>query len=435
MLVKKRQPSVSNGGCRKQLGEMEIYMNKRMNRKKLNIGTYFLDDYACTENHVKELSECGIDFVVCMEDKRETLDLFLKYNVGAVVSHIVPFWWSAKKFNPPPGTMAEHNPIADYEKAAESFKDHPAIWGIDCGDEPSALDFKHYGKVMDSVNSRFENQFGYVNLYPNYATVAVNNAQETVSQLGVPTYDKYIEDYCKYVGTDYICYDFYVYSCNVPRMYQNLITVADACTKTGRSMWIVLQVNSHKEEKFISENQLRYQAYTAMAFGAENIIWACYTKGWWHNQVLDSEGNKTEQYDKLKKINAEIKSIADEYMKYRRCNTHFVGFGKDNSELDGVKYESQEQLDTGIFTDFKADGSCVVGEMAGRYDNSHALFVFAAGDSQDDSPNICNVTFNAGERKISLVGTDKDIVLNDNGNGSYSLSIPSNQAVIIKENY
>ena len=73
--------------------------------------------------------------------------------------------------------------------------------------------------------------------------------------------------------------------------------------------------------------------------------------------------------------------------------------------------------------------------MAGRYDNSHGLFVFAAGDSQDDSPQICNVTFNAGERKISLVGTDKDIVLNDNGNGSYSLSIPSNQAVIIKENY
>ena len=31
-----------------------------------------------------------------------------------------------------------------------------------------------------------------------------------------------------------------------------------------------------------------------MAFGAENIIWACYTAGWWQaNQVLDSQGNKT----------------------------------------------------------------------------------------------------------------------------------------------
>ena len=409
-------------------------MNKRMNRKKLNIGTYFLDDYACTEKHVKELSECGIDFVVCMENKRKTLDLFLKYNVGAIVSHIVPFWWSAKKFNPPPGTMAEHNPIADYIKAADDFTDHPAIWGIDCGDEPSALDFKHYGKVMECVNKRFDNQFGYVNLYPNYATVALNNEEETVSQLGVATYDKYIEEYCKYVGTDYICYDFYVYSCNVSRMYQNLIAVADACVKTGRSMWIVLQVNPHKEALFISENQLRYQAYTAMAFGTENIIWACYTKGWWHNQVLDSEGNKTQQYNKLKAINAEIKSIADEYMKYRRTSTHFVGFGENNPELENIKYESLDELNTGVFTEFRTDSPCVVGEMTSRDNNtSHALFVFAAGDSQDDSPHICNITFNAGEREISLVGVDKDAVLKNNGSGNYSVSVKSNRVVMLVE--
>ncbi|MBQ7915173.1 MAG: hypothetical protein IJ315_00110, partial [Firmicutes bacterium] len=71
-------------------------------------------------------------------------------------------------------------------------------------------------------------------------------------------------------------------------------------------MWIVLQVNSKHKEEWISENNLRFQAYTAMAFGAENIIWACYTAGWWHNQVLDEKGEKTQQYEKLKKVNGEI---------------------------------------------------------------------------------------------------------------------------------
>ena len=102
--------------------------------------------------------------------------------------------------------------------------------------------------------------------------------------------------------------------------------LSDACLRTGRSMWIVLQVNSSRPEEWTSENRLRFQAFSAMAFGAENIIWACYTAGWWHNQVLDSQGNKTEQYEKMKTVNAEIKTLGVPYMKYRRVSTHLVGF-------------------------------------------------------------------------------------------------------------
>ena len=53
-------------------------MNTRMNRNRLNIGTYFLRPYACSEAHVKDLADCGIDFVVCMQNDPKTLDLFTK---------------------------------------------------------------------------------------------------------------------------------------------------------------------------------------------------------------------------------------------------------------------------------------------------------------------------------------------------------------------
>ena len=68
--------------------------------------------------------------------------------------------------------------------------DHPAIWGIDTGDEPSALDFPYYGEVLKFVNKAFPKQFPYLNLYPNYAFVAKNSAQQTVNQLGAATYAK-----------------------------------------------------------------------------------------------------------------------------------------------------------------------------------------------------------------------------------------------------
>jgi len=410
-------------------------MNKRMDRSKLNIGAYFLDEYACTEEHIKAVKDCGIDFIVCMEDIREALDLFQKYEIGAIVSHIVPFWWSARQTEPP-GTMAENNPIDDYEKSAKGFTDHPAIWGIDCGDEPSALDFEHYGKVLECVNTKFPNQFGYVNLYPNYAMVAANDAEKTKSQLGVPTYDEYIAEYCKYVPTDYICYDFYVYATSVSRMYKNYISIADACRDTGRAMWIVLQLNSDKEEIYLTENNLRFQAYTAMAFGAENIIWACCTAGWWHHQIFDREGKKTEQYEKVKNVNAEIKAISDAYMKYRRTSTYFLGFGSDNPEIEGIPYDSYDVVNTGYFKDIRSDASVLVSDMVSRdATGRHAMFFAATNDWKDENPAHCTVTFNAVGHKLSLVATDSSAMLSNNGDGSYSLILNSNSAAIITEEW
>ncbi|MBQ9781356.1 MAG: hypothetical protein IJW00_10510 [Clostridia bacterium] len=406
-------------------------MNKRMDRSRLNIGVYHLKPYARTESHIKDLADCGIDFVVCMDNDRPALDLFHKYGVGAIVSGIVPGWWGGDGDNA--GKLAETNPMEKYEAAAKAYCDHPAVWGIDVGDEPSALDFPYYGKVIDYVNRAFPNQFPYLNLYPNYASVSQNNAQETVNQLGTATYPEHIQKYCENVPADYICYDFYLYSINVTKHYENLRVVADACRNTGRSMWIVLQVNSNKPAEWMSENNLRFQAYTSMAFGAENIIWACYTAGWWHNQVLDGEGNKTQQYDKLKKINAEIRTLADEYMKYRRVATHFVGM-KGHPDLQFVAQEAVDALSTGVFFDVKADNGAalVIGEMVNRnHDGSVALMVCAADDPRETDPKEYQITFRAPDRCVRALGGEGYKTVTHLGDGVYAVAIKSNEGVLI----
>lgn len=410
-------------------------MNKRMDRNRLNIGVYHLKPYARTEAHIKDLADCGIDFVVCMDNDRPALDLFHKYGVGAIVSGIAPKWWGG--FGDNAGKLAETNPMETYEAAAKAFTashaDHPAIWGIDVGDEPSALDFPYYGRVMDYMSRAFPNQFPYLNLYPNYASVSQNTADETTSQLGTATYEEHIRRYCENVPMDYICYDFYLYSINVTKHYENLRVVADACRNTGRSMWIVLQVNSNKPAEWMSENNLRFQAYTSMAFGAENIIWACYTAGWWHNQVLDGEGNKTQQYDKLKKINAEIRTLADEYMKYRRVSTHFVGFD-GHPDMAAVQQEAVPSLSTGVFFDVKADNGAplVVGEMVNRNaDGSVALMVCAADDPHETDPKEYQITFRAPDRCVRALGGDGYKTVTELGDGVYAVAVKSNEGVLI----
>ena len=61
-------------------------MNKRMDRSRLNIGAYILQPYARGERQIRGIRECGVDFIVCMGNDRDALDLFAKYGVGADVS-------------------------------------------------------------------------------------------------------------------------------------------------------------------------------------------------------------------------------------------------------------------------------------------------------------------------------------------------------------
>lgn len=404
----------------------------RMDRSRLNIGTYHLRPYATSEQHVSDLADCGIDFVVCMQDDRKTLDLFQKYGVGAVITGTLPGWWGGEGDNA--GTFERTHPMITYEKAASRFTDHPAIWGIDIGDEPSALDFPYYGKVFERVDELFLNQFPYLNLYPNYASIASNDGKQTVNQLGTRSYAEHISKYVNNVPSDYICYDFYVYTSTVQRAYDNLRIVADACRDTGRSMWIVLQVNSNKPELWITPNQLRFQAYTAMAFGAENIIWACYTAGWFHNQVLDEKGNKTEQYDKLKMVNAEIRRLGDPYMKYRRLSTSFVGF-EGTEWLKGVDVTTVPSHNDGVFCDLcTQDGSpLVVGSMVNRKGKRHhAVMVCATDDPYDASPQEHTLVFKAPGKKVVAWGTEGRINVRKNKDGQYCLPLPSNYAVFIE---
>ena len=195
-------------------------------------------------------------------------------------------------------------------------------------------------------------------------------------------------------------------------------------------MWIVLQVNSKDPAKWISLNQLRFQAYTAMAFGAENIIWACYTAGWWDNQVVDENGEKTEQYDKLQAMNAELRAMGDAYMRFRRTSTHFLGF-VGSPDLAGVQQAPIDELNTGVFQQVRGQ-NIVVGEMTSRTnDGATALMLAAADDPQDVAPKTNTVTFRAYERKISLVTPQGTTELTPDADGVYHIELCSNAGALV----
>ena len=402
----------------------------RYDKSKLNIGAYVLQPYARTEKHIKEIKDCGIDMIIDLGYDLKCLDLFSKYNLGAIVRGATPNWWGG---NGIAGKLSETNTLDLYDKSSEKYIDHPAIWGISIGDEPSALDIPYFGIVLDKVAKLFPSTFPYLNLYPNYATVAENTADETVSQLGTKTYEEYIDVYCQNVPADYISYDYYVYATkNLGGCLRNYRVVSEAARKSGRRFMYIAQVNSQNPAEIVTVNQMRFQAFSAMSFGAEDISWGCYTGGWWHHNVLDEKGEKTEQYDKLKIVNHEIKNLAPEYMKFRSTSTHLVGFSDEISQKSGM--ESSNSFSNGYFCNLKAqDGKAlIIGEMTSRDGNDiKALFITVADDYMDTNPTETIITFTS-PREITVFGKD-GIISADYCQDSkvYKLTACSNEGYLI----
>ena len=403
-------------------------MNTRLDRTRLNIGAYILQPYARTEQHIKEIRECGIDMIVDMGYDMKTLDLFYKYGLGAIARGVVPHWWGGSD---DAGSFNEKFPLSLYDKCAEKYTDHPAIWGISIGDEPSALDLEHYGKVLDRVNTVFPKCFPYLNLYPNYATVAENTESQTKSQLGTKTYAEYIETYCKYVPADYISYDYYVYATkNLGGCLENYRIVSDAARKYGKRFMYIAQVNSQNPAEIVTVNQMRFQAFSAMSFGAEDITWGCYTGGWWHHNILDEKGEKTEQYDKVKLVNSEIRNLAEPYMKYRNTNTHLVGFSANIAEKSGMGTASV--LSNGYFTGLHAldNRALIIGEMVSKNGKDEkALFITVSDDYMDTNPTSTTLTFKSPRSIVAFCKDGKAELSFDGEN--YSMNIKSNEGYLI----
>ena len=59
---------------------------ERMDRSKLLIGAYCLQENAKTDAHIKAIHDCGVDFIIggLPASDRATLDIFAKHGVGAI---------------------------------------------------------------------------------------------------------------------------------------------------------------------------------------------------------------------------------------------------------------------------------------------------------------------------------------------------------------
>ncbi len=411
----------------------------RIDRSKLLISTYYFGKELWNDEDVIKLKDCGIDFVIGANYDTQLLDLFEKHGIGAFISYL-PSWFGQEATH---GQLVEKIPAGSFVPYAEKFVDHPAIWALDICDELGSNDMPHLNVLMKEAEDLFPGKLVYINLYPNYGAEW---------RLVNKPYQEHLNYYVEQVETDYISYDHYFYwhfdSDADAYFVDNLKAAQNAAKKDGRDMWIVLQANTVQQDKVsdkkLSTEQLRYQAYGSLAFGVQELSWACWTPGWWKNNVYEN-GQYTEQYDKLKTVNTELKNLSPIYMRYKCLDTEFISttlsktIEPNKPYIDHLfKKISDGVLEQSTLTDIKTstNSSILLGSFEKRTGNGTAFMFTNVTDFHctEESQTVDSwVKFKVKDKNVQLTAyTHNDAyVLSPDANGEYEIYIPNGEGIFV----
>ncbi len=157
----------------------------------------------------------------------------------------------------------------DPEATVRQLQNHPALGGYFLTDEPSVKQFAELAAWAARIRAVDAAHPCYINLFPNYATP---------QQLGVDTYDEYIDRYVGEVPGGPISFDFYpdFHRGSAAAAYVNLATIADAAQQSRRPFWAFTLSVAHGDHPVATAEQMRLQVYSDLAYGAQAIQYFTY---------------------------------------------------------------------------------------------------------------------------------------------------------------
>jgi len=194
---------------------------------------------------------------------------------------------------------------AEPEKIAEHFRNHPALGGYYIKDEPSAELFPQLAETVKRIQSVDSEHPCYINLFPDYAAP---------QQLGTETYQQHIDRFLAEVPVTFLSFDYYpIWDYKVRESwYENLEIVAKASREKGIPFWAFANVSNHWHYPPATTEHLRFQQFTNLAYGAQTLQYFPYWKPshkHWYCPIMPG-GVRSETYEKVKKVNAEINAVA-----------------------------------------------------------------------------------------------------------------------------
>jgi hypothetical protein len=263
---------------------------------------------------------------------------------------------------------------------------HPAVFGYYLRDEPEAAAFPGLAKVAGLIRELSPGKWPYINLFPDYATPG---------QLGAANYAEYLERFITTCHPTIISYDNYSLMDNGSlreNYWTNLEAVRAACQKHGIEFWNIVLSVAHFSYRELNAADLRFEAYTTLAYGGRGISYFTYfTSGTGNYRMapIDQFGHQTPTWYFMQHVNLQIQKLAPTLLQLRSDAVYH--FGQIPSGANGPPTNS---LVSGVGGD-----NFLVGDFTHR-DGSRYLMVVNK-DLAKSRP--CSPQFRTAPRRVQHV--------------------------------
>ncbi len=200
---------------------------------------------------------------------------------------------------------------------AGRVKNHPAAFGYYLRDEPGASMWPALARQVKALQAAAPAARSYINLFPNYASPA---------QMGVETYEEYVESFITKVRPPFVSYDHYALMDDGTLRggyFQNLEIIRAAALRHNLPFWNIVLSNAHFSYADPSLAGLRFQLYTTLAYGGRGISYFTYftpATGNYRLGPINQFGDKTATWHMLREVNLQIHRLGPTYIQLKSVN-------------------------------------------------------------------------------------------------------------------
>ena len=245
-----------------------------------------------------------------------------------------------------PGNPDSPENIARLKFWLDSVRNHPALLGVSCGDEPGGERMLKAQKRVEFMIENAPELLHFNNMYPYGAS------NKQLGHEGAPTqaYTAHIQEYFERLKPQLLSYDHYTFFKRGDRgtyFYNQALIRKAALEHNIPSMNIVQGCAWTIQTRVPTPDEYRYLAYTSLAYGSQGL--SCYVYSYrkhWGSMRDPVTGETGELYEAAKSINREFYAIAKELRPYRSLHAYHTGeipFGAETLE-DSCVFQVEPKL-------------------------------------------------------------------------------------------
>lgn len=192
------------------------------------------------------------------------------------------------------------------------YRSYPALDGYFLIDEPGAGRFDDLARVARRIRAEDPQRLAYINLLPDFVSP---------EHLEADDYRDYVESFVTKVRPRLLSYDHYPFKkkgVDRPSYFDNLRTIREIAQRHGLPFLLIVQAMPHGPYRDLTEAELSWQVFHALAYGASGISYFAY---WTPVAVRDAkrlefhyglieDGRPTLHYFQAQRLNRRVARLA-----------------------------------------------------------------------------------------------------------------------------